>query len=128
MRDGGTSLSSRIVAHGLCSHRHSPAARLFEFPSTVARAQIIPAGSGERGKVRLMWVYFNTIGTTKGVACQMPARILHAIVSLFAETVTGWSRRNPDLLSAALAFNTLFSLAPLLLLFITIPASSIARR
>jgi uncharacterized BrkB/YihY/UPF0761 family membrane protein len=50
----------------------------------------------------------------------MPARILHAIVSLLAETVRGWSRRNPDLLSAALAFNTLFSLAPLLLLLITI--------
>ena len=50
----------------------------------------------------------------------MPARVLHAIVSLFAETARGWSRRNPDLLSAALAFNTLFSLAPLLLLFITI--------
>ena len=50
----------------------------------------------------------------------MPARVLHALVSLFAETVRGWSRRNPDLLSAALAFNTLFSLAPLLLLFITI--------
>ena len=50
----------------------------------------------------------------------MPARVLHALVSLFAETVRGWSRRNPDLLSAALALNTLFSLAPLLLLFITI--------
>ena len=50
----------------------------------------------------------------------MPARVLHAIVSLFAETVRGWSRRNPDLLSAALAYNTLFSLAPLLLLIITI--------
>ena len=50
----------------------------------------------------------------------MPVRVLHAIVSLFAETVRGWSRRNPDLLSAALAYNTLFSLAPLLLLFITI--------
>ena len=42
------------------------------------------------------------------------------IVLLFVETARGWSRRNPDLLSAALAFNTLFSLAPLLLLFITI--------
>jgi membrane protein len=50
----------------------------------------------------------------------MPARILRATCALFAETVRGWSRRNPDLLSAALAFNTLFSLAPLLLLFITI--------
>jgi membrane protein len=50
----------------------------------------------------------------------MPARVLHAIVSLFADTARGWSRCNPDLLSAALAFNTLFSLAPLLLLFITI--------
>ena len=58
--------------------------------------------------------------TTKGVTCPMPARVLHALVSLFAETVRGWSHRNPDLLSAALAFNTLFSLAPLLLLFITI--------
>jgi membrane protein len=50
----------------------------------------------------------------------MPARVLHAIVSLFAETARGWNRRNPDLLSAALAYNTLFSLAPLLLLIITI--------
>jgi len=50
----------------------------------------------------------------------MPVRVLHAIVLLLAETVKGWSRCNPDLLSAALAFNTLFSLAPLLLLFITI--------
>jgi membrane protein len=50
----------------------------------------------------------------------MPARVLHALASLFAETARGWSRRNPDLLSAALAYNTLFSLAPLLLLIITI--------
>lgn len=50
----------------------------------------------------------------------MPAQILRAIVSLFTETAQGWSRRNPDLLSAALAYNTLFSLAPLLLLIITI--------
>ena len=49
----------------------------------------------------------------------MPARFVRA-ASHFAETARGWSRRNPDLLSAALAYNTLFSLAPLLLLVITI--------
>jgi membrane protein len=50
----------------------------------------------------------------------MPARVLRAIISLFTETARGWSRRNPDLLSTALAYSTLFSLAPLLLLIITI--------
>ena len=50
----------------------------------------------------------------------MPARILRATIALFAEASRGWSHRNPDLLSAALAYNTLFSLAPLLLLLVTI--------
>ena len=50
----------------------------------------------------------------------MPARIARAISTLFAETARGWISRNPDLLSAALAYNTLFSLAPLLLLILTI--------
>ncbi len=50
----------------------------------------------------------------------MLARIVRGVSTLFAESFRGWSRRNPDLLSAALAYNTLFSLAPLLLLIITI--------
>jgi uncharacterized BrkB/YihY/UPF0761 family membrane protein len=50
----------------------------------------------------------------------MLARILRGILTLFAESFQGWSRRNPDLLSAALAYNTILSLAPLLLLIITI--------
>ena len=50
----------------------------------------------------------------------MPARFVRATIALFVETTRGWSRRNPGLLSAALAYNTLFSLAPLLLLVITI--------
>lgn len=50
----------------------------------------------------------------------MLVRILRSISTLFAESFQGWSRGKPDLLSAALAYNTLFSLAPLLLLLITI--------
>jgi membrane protein len=50
----------------------------------------------------------------------MPARILRGIFTLFTESARGWSRRNPDLLSAALAHNTILSLAPQLLLIITI--------
>jgi membrane protein len=50
----------------------------------------------------------------------MLARILRGIFTLFTESSRGWSRRTPDLLSAALAHNTILSLAPLLLLIITI--------
>jgi membrane protein len=51
---------------------------------------------------------------------QMITRIFHAIVAQFRETMSGWSRNQPDLLAAALTYNTAFSLAPLLLLTITI--------
>jgi membrane protein len=50
----------------------------------------------------------------------MLARILRGIFTLFADSFRGWSRHDPDLLSAAVAYNTLFALAPLLLLLITI--------
>jgi membrane protein len=50
----------------------------------------------------------------------MFARILRAIAALFADTARGWNRRNPGLLSAALAYNTIFALAPLLLVILTI--------
>ncbi len=50
----------------------------------------------------------------------MITRFLHAIVAQFREAVSGWSRNQPDLLAAALTYNTVFSLAPLLLLTVTI--------
>jgi membrane protein len=50
----------------------------------------------------------------------MPARILRAVTALFSGAIRGWSRHNPGLLSAASAYNTRFSLAPLLLLIITL--------
>lgn len=50
----------------------------------------------------------------------MITRLFHAIVAQFRETVAGWSRNQPDLLAAALTYNTIFSLAPLLLLTVTI--------
>jgi membrane protein len=50
----------------------------------------------------------------------MITRIFRAIVAQFRETVAGWSRNQPDLLAAALTYNMIFSLAPLLLLTVTI--------
>lgn len=50
----------------------------------------------------------------------MITRFFHAIVAQFRETVAGWSRNQPDLLAAALTYNMIFSLAPLLLLTVTI--------
>jgi hypothetical protein len=54
MRDEGLVPSSRIVAHGWCGRSLSPAVTPRDLLPTAARAQIIPAGFGERGNVRLM--------------------------------------------------------------------------
>ncbi|MBN1146536.1 MAG: YihY/virulence factor BrkB family protein [Anaerolineales bacterium] len=47
-------------------------------------------------------------------------KIAHAIYSLLKETLDGWSQANGTLLAAALAYYTIFSLAPLLVIAVNV--------
>ena len=86
MRDGGISPSSRIVAHGRCSHPLSPAVTLFELLPAAARARIIPAGFGERG---LQLRIFGSVELhdlrRRPIAAQQLRHRAHGAVDVFEE-------------------------------------------